>query len=414
MQPLGSQALLKAYHNRLTSSHDYDLTVEILNMNEQPLSQAVLVDGQINIQRDAEIRRTGTLTLLDPDRGLGLDALALGQGALFANRMVRVKHYLDVPGFGTVVATPFVGPIADLNRNGSTIDIEVQDKTAFAILGNRPITAMKGENAVSAIVRIMQNRAGENQFRVPAGTKYRLERNYSVGWDDEASPWVVCSKIARAAGLQMLYSCDGYLTLRPRQTTPVFEFGAGTSAATTGINANLTSTPAEDHDFSSTINHARATYGDYVKTATAPSSSPFGPRNPDFMRNGIPRFLPSLAEVDAPNKPNKPGSKRRKASKAQTKQYLREMEKYGDELKSSAAKAQATADALLKTGLSMDENITWSAVPAYHLDVDDVVRVTTTNGSVIIPLSEASIPLLPGEMSGGQHRVIAKPGRIRR
>jgi hypothetical protein len=403
MQPLGSAALVKAYHERVTSSHDYDVTVEVLTMNETPVAPARLVDGQINIQRDADVRRTATLTLLDPDRSLELDSDSPLTGALFADRMVRIRHYVDVPGFGTVVTTPFVGPITKLNRNGATIDIECQDKSGLAILGCPPYTVAKGALAVDAIRNIMAARTGETRFRLPTGSRVRTRRAYSVGWPDEASPWAVCTQIAYASGLQLFYSCDGYLTLRPRPTGHVFEFG----------DVNLTSPVAGDNDFSGVVNYGRATAGDkIVKYAIAPADHPLSPGR--LGRNGVPRYLPSLAELDEPNKPDQPGGKHRKASKAQLKKFAHEMEKYRAEVTSATALAQRTANALLSAGLPTNTNLTWSAVPVFHLDVDDPIRLTTEGGSIDLPFAEASIPLVSGDMSGGLLRRISRPGRIRR
>lgn len=403
MQPLGSAALVAAYHDRIASSHDYDITAEVLTMDETPVSPARLIDGQINIQRDADVRRTATLTLLDPDRSLELDSDSPLEGALFADRMVRIRHYVDVPGFGQVVTTPFVGPITKLNRNGATIDVECQDKSGLVILGAPPYTVHKGANAVQAIHDIMAAN-GETRFRLPTGSRVRLSRAYSVGWPDEASPWAVCTQIAWASGLQLFYSCDGYLTLRPAPTGAVFDFGP----------VNLTSAVAGDNDFSGVVNYARATAGDkIVKTAQAPTDHPFSPTR--LGRNGWPRYLPSLAELDAPaDQPDRPGSKHRKASKAQLKKYAQEMEKYRSEFVTQTALAQATANSLLSAGLSTNANLTWSAVPVFHLDVDDPVRLTTEGGSVILPFAEASIPLVSGDMSGGLLRKLSRPGRLRR
>lgn len=403
MQPLGSAALVAAYHDRVRASHDYDVTVEVLTMDENPVAPARLIDGQVNIQRDADVRRTATLTLLDPDRALELDAGSPLAGALFADRMVRIRHFLDVPGFGTVVATPFVGPITKLNRNGATIDVECQDKTGLAILGCPPYTVAKGALAVDAIRSIMAARTGETRFRLPTGSRIRLNRAYSVGWPDEASPWAVCTQIAYASGLQMFYSGDGYLTVRARPTAAVFDFGP----------VNLTSAVAGDNDFSGVVNYARATAGDkIVKAAQAPSDHPLAPGR--LGRNGVPRYLPSLAELTEPDKPTRPGSKHRKASKAQLKKYAQEMEKYRSEVTTQTALAQQTANALLAAGLPTSTSLTWSAVPVFHLDVDDPVRITTEGGSVILPFAEASIPLVSGDMSGGLLRKISRPGRLRR
>lgn len=403
MQALGSGALMAAYQDRVNSSHDYDITVEVLTMEEAPVSPARLVDGQINILRDADVRRTATLTLLDPDRSLELDADSPLSGALFADRMVRIRHFVDVPSFGTVMATPFVGPITKLNRNGATIDIECQDKTGLAILGCPPYTVAKGALATDAIRNILTARTGENRFRIPTGYRVRTTRAYSVGWPDEASPWAVCSQIAHASGLQLFYSSDGYATLRPKPTGAVFEFG----------DANLTASVAGDNDFAGVVNYGRATAGNkIVRAAIAPPDHPLAPGR--LGRNGVPRYLPSLAELTEPDKPTRPGSKHRKASKAQLKKFAHEMEQYDAAVTSTEALAQRTANALLAAGLPTSTNLTWSAVPVFHLDVDDPVRLTTEGGTLVLPFAEASIPLVSGDMSGGLVRRVSRPGRLRR
>lgn len=404
MQPLGTTALLAAYTERIKGHHDYTLAVDVLDMEENPIGPARLIDGQINILPDSSVRRTVNLTLLDPDSSLGLDAGSVYQSALFADRLVRVRHTVDVPGFGDVTCTPFVGPITRLNRNGATIDIEGQDKTGLCVLGTRPYTVKKGMNAVQAVHDIMYDRCGERHFRLPAGTRQRLARDFSVGWADEASPWVICSRIARAAGMRLFYSCDGYLTMGGWPTAEVFEFD------------KLSVAPAGDHDFAAVINHARATAGDkIVKTATAPVDHPLFPgnaTNKGLSRNGVPRYLPSLAEVDAP--PDRPSlGKRRKASKAQANKYNIAIEKWQDEVNTAKSKAQAQADALLEAGLPMTAAISFSAVPVFHLDVDDPIRVTTVEGSARLRFSEATIPLMSGEMTVGSTRR-GRPTRIKR
>lgn len=402
MQPLGSTALLEAYHQRIVSSHDYELDVDVVKMDETVQGPAQLVDGQINIQTGADVRRTATFTFVDPDHALDLDADSILQGAMFADRMIRVRHTVSVPGFGDVTCTPFVGPITKVNRNGATLDVECQDKAGLALFGCPPLTVSKGANAIDAIRQIMSERTGEAHFRLPANTRFRLNRAYSVGWPDAASPWAVCNQIMHACGLQLFYSCDGYLTARPRLTHPVFEFG----------HANLTSAVAGDSDFTGVVNYARATAGDkIVKIAQAPADHPLAPAR--LGRNGVSRYLTSLANLSAPHEPTPPGSKRRKASKAQLGKFAIEMEKYAKLEKSVAAQAQATANSLLAAGLPMNLNLTWSAIPVFHLDVDDPVRLTTPDGSTVLPFSQGSIPLVSGDMSGGIVRRVSKPGRLR-
>lgn len=403
MQPLGSAALMAAYATRVAGSHDYELEVDILDMEENPIGPARLLQGQIHVLPDALVRRTARMTLLDPDHSLNLDAGTVYESALFADRMVRVRHSVNVPGFGTVTCTPFVGPITVLDRNSATIDIEAQDKTGLCILGCRPYTVKKGMNAVDAVRAIMEDRCGETRFRLPAGTRQRLARDFSVGWADESSPWVVCSRIARAAGMRLYYSCDGYLTMKAASTVSTFNFDEST----------LTSAPSGSHNFAEVINYARATAGDkIVKTAIAPVGHPLAPDK--LGRNGVSRYLPSIAEIGDPgDRPSAPGSKRRKASKAQLAKYFIELERWEDEVNTAKSKAQAEADALLAAGLPMTADIAFNAVPVFHLDVDDPIRVSTDEGSATLRFREATIPLVSGDMSVGSRRR-GTPSRIKR
>ena len=61
MQPLASGAALRAYHSRLLSSHDFDVFVDILNLDEKVTGSAVLLDGQVNIEDGGLVRRKCSL-----------------------------------------------------------------------------------------------------------------------------------------------------------------------------------------------------------------------------------------------------------------------------------------------------------------------------------------------------------------
>lgn len=417
MQPLGPPELAAAYFERIASSHDYWLTAEVLDMEQRILAPAKLVDGQINFLAESSVRRTANVTLLDPGFGLGLDSRAPFQGALFADRMIRIKHHVEVPGFGTVACTPIIGPIQDLERDGAVVNLEVHDKTALAILGSKPYTVRKGMNAVSAIRAILANCTGERFFRFPAGSRDVLNDHYSVGWKDEASPWAVASRIARRVGMALFYSCDGYATLRPRVTQEVFEFTAVVNRddQTRNRGAGLLTSPiVEQVPFADVVNYARATAGKHVRSAIAPRDHPLYPgddTHKGLSRNGVPRYLPSLADLNDPGDRPKKG---RKMSKAQAKKYAQELEKWEGKVTSTVAKLESTASSLVTAGIAQTEQYRWSAVPVFHLDVDDPVRLTVPGGSTVLPLSTATIPLVSGDMTGGQNRRFKKPGGLRR
>lgn len=413
MQPLGSPELLAAYHARISGSHDYTITADILDMEENVIGPARLMDGQINILADAVVHRTAAATLLDPDRTLGLDGDSVFAGSAAANRMLRIRHTVNVPGFGDVTCTPIVGSFTRVNRNGATIDVEVQDKTGLTINGTKPYTVPRGMSAMLAIRALLENRCGETKFRLPSGVRFKLTKPYSVSWADEASVWTRVQQIAHAAGMQAFYSCDGYVTVRPYSTSPVLEFGQD------GVPS--TSVPASDSDFTEIINVARVEADKVVVHLDEDDLDPtheFAPSN--MGRNGVPRYLPALAEMSGPgDRPQRPGTKvdgnRRPASKAEWSKYAQEIEQYDATVRAIRTQANATAAAMLKAGLTQHVNLTWSAAPVFHLDFGDPIRLTTDEGSAVLRLQSASIPLLPTAegMSVGLVKNVSRPGRIR-
>lgn len=379
MQPLAlNGATLAEYHRALFATHDYRMTVDLLRMDETPLSTitSTFLDGQANLQgADSVVRRTATMTLADPDRSLHLDADTPYEGATFSDRMIRVRHTIELPDSGIeVTATPFVGPIVRLSRDGDTLALECHDKAALAATGTVPFTVAKGMNAVSAIRSIMYNCTGERRFRLPSGTTLRLTRPYSVGWTAEASPWVVCQQLAKLLGMDLFYSCDGYLVLRRRPTSTVI----------TVDERALTSDVQVDHDSTSVSNYVRVTAGlnggRIAKTAYPPKGHPMYPGEPGLGRNDAWRRLPMLVN--------------------------------GGSVK-SGAEAQKRADAELAKNLPMTAAVALSMVPVFHLDVDDVMRVETTRGGLDVRLDQGSIPLgVSGDMTVGAQRRISRGRRV--
>lgn len=371
MQPLGLNAAgLAAYYARLNSPHDFDIEVDVLDMDENLLGQATFLDGQVNIQRDSQIRRTGTLTLSDPDHALNLDGASVWEGAVFGDRLIRVRHLLDVPGYGTVTAVPIVGTVASLERDGIEVQVELQDKTALTVRGCPPHHVRKGRNAVAAWKEIMSVCTGETKFRVPGGSTRRLQDSFSTGWSDDASPFAVCQKIADFLDMEQGRSCDGYATLAPTSPSVVYDFDT---------RINVTALPTGANDWAEAVNYVRVTggkKGSAPGVAVAPYDHPNSPRR--LARNGVPRYLPL---VDAS------GQRR-----------------YRDR--------NRRATRLLNRHLPMNANMGWPVIPVFHLDADDRVRVTTPDGSTTVPLAEGSIPLgVGGDMTIGARKIVSRGSR---
>lgn len=397
-QPLGlkDSKAEAAYVAYLFRTHDFSIQVDMLNLDHSPIKSLVdvtaqLLDGQVNIQRDQAVQRTATFQFLDPDHALALDPDSPWQGPYFPDRMVRVRHTVTVPGLGQVVATPFIGPITKVSRDGELIDVECQDKASLALTGCPPVKCSKGMNAVDAIRRIMRDGAGENRFRLPEGTKRNLHKVYQCGWHDDAAPWVVAQRIAGQLNMQLLYSCDGYLTLRKLPSQPTV----------TVTGASLTSEPAVDFDSSEVVNIVRVAGTlapprqrnrnrdarpqvernptKITATAVAAASHPLAPGR--LGRNGVPRYLPENIE---------------------------------DKVYKSMAQARDLATTTLADGLTLTTGVSFDMVPLFHLDVGDLVVAQTPKGKVTVRLYEGSIPLsVSGDMSVGVQRRVSLVRRPR-
>jgi hypothetical protein len=391
VQPLGlTSTQYAAYLRYVTGSHNFTVTADVLNIAMQPLAgiSETLLDGQVNIQRDGPVRRTCTLSFFDPDNRLQFDSDSPFASTLFLDRMVRVRHVVWVPGVGTVSATPFVGPVTNVSRDGEVLSVELQDKASLVARGRVPLTVKKGSNAVAAIKRIMQA-AGERHFRLPDASKRRLPKSYTVGWSDDASPWVVCERIARYLNLKLGYSCDGYLTLRRLPAVAAVTFGEST----------LTAPIRTTFDATQVFNTVR------VEGTKKPRARPSGSSAAAVREEKI--ALTSVARASHPLSPVKLG-------RNGSNRYLPLIIEGDEYAKQSDARTQANR--ALKDVLAAATSVaSISTVPLFHLDNDDLVNASTDAGTVKMRFNEGSIPLgVGGDMTIGTQRAVSVKGRWRR
>jgi hypothetical protein len=400
-QPLGlTPAQEQTYIAYLWRTHDFAIYVDVLALDHTPIKSlgdvtGQLLDGQVNIQRDQPIVRTATFVFADPDHALNLDPDSPWEGAYFSDRMLRVRHEVRVPGIGLVSSTPFVGPITKVSRDGESLSVECQDKACLALTGGPPVKVSKGMNGVDAIKRVMTLGTGENKFRFPSAKTGWANRNlhkaYATGWHDDASPWVVCQRIAGQLNAQLFYSCDGYLTLRPWPS----------QTSVTATARSITSQPQVDFDSSSVRNIVRVagTLAPPKKKKTkkdakpqlerpatklsavaqAGASHPLAPAR--LGRSGVPRYLPENIE---------------------------------DETYKSLAQARTLATQTLSDHLQLTTGVSFEMVPLFHLDVGDVIVAQVPGGAVTVRLTEGSIPLsVSGDMSVGYQQRVSRASKSR-
>jgi hypothetical protein len=354
MIPLGlSAAGLRAFHATLAGSHAIRVRVQTMTLGQDYDTDLTshLIDGQVNVDNTADVTRSATLTLLDQNRSLSFDSYAPADVALFLDRMLRITYDVWV-GDAWQAVPVFTGPITKLGRDGDTINVEAQGKETLALADCwRPLTIRKGTRKTTAIVTILSERAGEDQFHVP-DLPSRLPKAISL--TRESIPWKVARSLARGMNRHLYYDGAGSCRLRTYPGTVNYTFTGDTITAPLQI------------DYSGDIYNTVWINGGTPKgakkpityAASAPAAHPLSPWK--LGRNGVPRHL-VLVETD-------------------------------DSIR-SRADAKELGDRRLADALRQQVEASFSAVPIPHLDPNDLIRAVTDEATVTFRLTKFTLPL---------------------
>jgi hypothetical protein len=377
-----------AFVQALSDPHSIRVDVAILTLNEDELSRLtpVILDGQVNVDADAPVTRSLTCTFLDPSHSLQLDSDSPDDGAIYADRMVRVTYSVLVPGLDDRVDVDvFTGPIVKFTRTGDQVELEAQGKESLAMGWIwRPLTIKRGARKVDAIRSILENRAGERHFDLPE-IATRTPNPISLG--RAASAWPRARKIGQSMNRQLYYDGSGVCRLRVRPRRPVFTFIGGDPR-----KSNILTPVVVDHDFTVI-------------------------RNAIWFKAGKPKGQKKAIEVlvAAPKgHPLSPARLGRTNSDGKlSPRYL--VEERTNEHIRSTVEARTRANALLDDLLLEVLGVTFSAVPVPHLDPLDVIRVKTDDFSANVRLRQFSLPLAAaGQMTVGYIERVSRPHRGRR
>ncbi|WP_036959390.1 hypothetical protein [Promicromonospora kroppenstedtii] len=324
-----------------------------------------LLDGQVNVDADAEVTRSAPLTFLDPSHSLNFDTDSPDDGAIYADRMIRVRYGVHVEELDRYVfATVFTGPVTGLSREGVTVTVEAQGKEALALGAVwTPITLRKGMTVVGAIRVLMSSRAGETRFSIPDfrnsyGKRLTLPKARSL--DRFAQVWSAARSLSRSIDKQLFYNGAGILVMRnhSRAVKYVFKPGTGGSIVSeVAINYQMA-------DVKNTISvkgqPPNGKMGAVSATVVAPRSHPLSPFR--MGREGAPRYLVERVENAS--------------------------------IRSHAA-AKEYAERLLESRIREAVEVSFDALPVPHLDPDDMVSVQTPDFTLKFRLRKFAIPLAP-------------------
>lgn len=356
-----------AYERTLRGSHTRRIDVDVLNLNGDVLSTItpVLVDGQINVDMEAEVTRSATLTFLDPSHALNFDTDAPDAGALYADRMIQVRYGVFVAELDRYVfATVFTGPVTGLSREGAAVTVEAQGKEAV-VRGAiwEPLTLRKGLPVTAALRALLRDRGGETSLSIPGifnqyGRATTLPKSRSL--DRFAGIWETALSLAQGIDRQLFYNGEGVAGLRAWPTTVAYTFEPGDGGSILSeLNVKY---QLEDLKNVVVVRGQPPTgkKGVVWGRAQAPKQHPLSPER--LGRTGAPRYLVEYIE---------------------------------DESIRSDADAQKLAARTLETKLREAVEVTFDSLPIPHLDPGDMVRVQTPAYTSTFRIRKFAIPLAP-------------------
>jgi len=383
MIPLGlSSADLDKFEESLITGYNLKITVQVLNLDHKYIHDVSeqLVDGQVNNSYWEPITSGASLTLLDPDYLTGFDTSSPSDGALYADRMIRIVYSVYSDLLPKWVDVPiFCGPVSKVTRDDAIVSVECKGKEALTsepAMAWTTKTYKKGTKVVSAI-RSAMTLKGETKFDLPEYT-WKLSKDRSITLETVLWTFTSDKLSGDRKSRQLWYDGRGVLRLRSKPTKPVFTF----------TEECLLSVPKLDYDTEAVRNTA------YVKGA-----NPAG-KKPQLTAK---RYLPS-SDPSSPTALGRNGTKR----------YLVEL--LEDDTLNTQSEVNSAANDLLDSVKATSTGFDFDSFPFPHLEAGDIVLLSTRDVSINIMLDQFSIPLTAGQpqSNGTLKKVSANAARLRR
>lgn len=368
------------YARTLVENHSLRIRIDVLDLAMKSTGQQLttrIIDGQVNGDASAEVTRSASLTLLDPEHQLHFDSDSPADGALYNDRMLRIWFGVKAVGAtASWVEVPIItGVVTKFTRDGASVPLELQSKECLAKgAAWRTKTYKKGTRKRDVIEDVMR-KEGERHFSF-GEVNERLPADITLTVD--TVPWDFCKRLAASMGAQLFYDGYGRLRLRDRPRRSVWTFA-------TGDGGSVMTQPKVTFDIAAVKNAVRVVgkkpKGARTKVravAVAPANHPLSPRR--LGRNGEGRYLAEFID---------------------------------DSSIGSTAAARRLARRRLGELMLQLVTVEFDALVIPHLDVGDVVTVQTGDFRMNTPLDRFSIPLTAsGTMSCGYNRRIPRPRAI--
>lgn len=374
---------LAAFHRTLVTSHRVDITVRVLDRDRRYLADIStnLFDGQVNLDGDADVTRTLTLSLRDPNRALMWDTNSPADGSLFFDRQVQVIYtvsgpYLAALGLARVSVPLFTGPVTKASRTTDVVNIEasgIEQTMIPPTVAYFARTYKKGMKRNDLVRAILTELGGETKFSL-MDMPERTTKDLHILFNENT--WAAAKGVVGSrATNHLFYDARGIAVLRKTPKTACYSF-------TTGKGGNITSHPQVNYNIDDVRNVVRLTgKSDKIRgTATAPDSHPLSPVS--LGRNGRKRVI---------------------------------LDEFTDDSAKTDKKARELAKDRLDDLLMQAVDVTFEALVVPHLEPEDIYAISTPTLSLSARVKQLSIPLKSGTMSVGYNsKRSVNADRIRR
>ena len=354
----------------LSTHHNVRVTVQVLTLDHAYVGDLTgyLIDGQVSIDADAEVTRSLTATIRDPDSRIHLDSATPTDGAMSYDRMLRVIYSVKSDLLPRWVDVPvFCGPITKLSRSDDVINVEAQGKESLVCPPVKAFyshTYAKGWSRASLVREIMKTYGGETRFSIPA---FGGNTPGPVVMQPETNIWATVRSVNGSfATRQLFYDGRGVLVMRttPRTSTYTYRTGPG---------GNVTAYPTINYD----IENAR-------NVVTVKGAIPKGKKVPVQATVGLPKTHP--LNHYAMGRGGRP-------------RVL--LETITDDNVKTAAQARTVATARVNGLAQQAVDVQFDALIAPHLEPLDMFTIRTPDFTVSAYYRRATIPLTAATGSVG-------------
>lgn len=371
MIPLGlSVPDQRAFEAGLVASHSVRITVRVLDLDHNIVREVRgrVLSGQVDVDSEADVQRTASLSIYDPDYALNLDSANAVAGGLFLDRMVQVLYGVWSQQLPRWVDVPvFTGPITGMSRDDDVVSLSAAGKESLLLTESGVTKTWPAGVYKTDLVKAVLQAGGEMAHDVPHWTT-KTTKAISLG--PSSRLWEVAKSVARSWG-EGLLTYDGTGTAKLFTASPAIRwtFRAGDGGSLVGV-------PKLAYDASSIRNFVQVTGATpagkkdpVVATAIAPKASPLSPAN--LGRGGVPRYL---------------------------------RETIADDTITSKAAAQKIADAQLAARMTEGVQLDFTALVIPHLEPLDKVTVQFEKWATTMQLTKYTIPLTGSDtMSVGRN-----------